>query len=155
MTRKYARTTVKLNEDSKEVVFTLLDGNRHSNFLIVFPEFANLLCRFSLSSNEVKVLFWILSNLDYENLFFRPQRLIAKSLGITCASVSLSFRRLVDLEIIMPVDKIGNTVKYMADPSLVCRAKPTVVRQLKERFEMLRKVAHSLEDSLDKSEDIG
>lgn len=76
-----------------------------------------LIATSNLRGDDLKVLFFLLARLDFENLIQLEQVSIAEKLGMQKQNVSRSIKRLVDLGCLLEGPKIGRSRTYRLNPN--------------------------------------
>jgi DNA-binding MarR family transcriptional regulator len=113
-------------EDGGQLVTVL----KHAKYLTKMPHYRifsgamnQLIQQGDLTGQDYKVLFYILNNMEYENLFQESQAAIAEYLGMRQQHVSKSINKLVKNDYIRIIGNIGRQNIYRVSPYLALKSK--------------------------------
>lgn len=76
-----------------------------------------------LTGQDFKVLFHVLNNMEYENLFQQSQGAIAEALGIRQPDVSRAMKKLIEKDFIRIIGSIGRQNIYRVSPYLALKSR--------------------------------
>jgi RIO-like serine/threonine protein kinase len=113
-------------EDGGQLVTVL----KHAKYLTKMPHyrvFSGMMNQViqdgNLTGQDFKVLFYILNNMEYENLFQESQAVIAEMLGMRQQHVSKSINKLIKLDLMRVVGNIGRQNIYQISPYLALKSR--------------------------------
>lgn len=81
------------------------------------------LAKLDLTGEQLKVLFYIMGKLDFENYILLQQKEVAEALNMRQPHVSRAFVRLVEAGVIHEGPKVGKVKTYRLDPSFGWKGK--------------------------------
>lgn len=113
-------------EDGGQLVTVL----KHSKYLTKMAHFrifneglAQVLSDGDLTQYDFKVLFYVLGNMEYENIFQQSQGRIAESLGMQQPNVSKAIKKLIAKDYIRIIGNIGKVNIYRVSPYLALKSR--------------------------------
>lgn len=71
-----------------------------------------------LRGQDYRIMFFLMSILDWNNMLIVSQRKVAKHLGISPVNVSQSIKKLVNLEILEKGKMVGRSYTYKLNPNI-------------------------------------
>jgi DNA-binding MarR family transcriptional regulator len=113
-------------EDGGQLVTVL----KHSKYLTKMPHYrifnegmAKVISDPDLTGQDFKVLFHVLNNMEYENLFQQSQGAIAEVLGMRQPHVAKSIKKLIEKNLIRIIGNIGRQNIYRVSPYLALKSR--------------------------------
>lgn len=123
----------EIKQDAKENVYDASTGEVYDKAVLAvfFPKRKNgfregwfamaqealmTLARSNLSGQTMRVLFAVLSKVDFENFILISQSEIAKDLSIDKGDVSKSITKLIDIKVLIKGPKVGRSATYRLNP---------------------------------------
>jgi predicted transcriptional regulator len=76
-----------------------------------------------LTGQDFRVLFFILANMEYENLFQMSQAYIGEKLGIQQPHIAKSIKKLIEKDLIRIIGNIGRQNVYRVSPYLALKSR--------------------------------
>ena len=92
------------------------NGFQETGWIAMNQQALSFIAQSDLTGNDLKVLFQLLTILDFENLIQVSQAEVALVLGMNKQHVSRSIKNLVELGVIHEGPKIGRSKSYRLDP---------------------------------------
>lgn len=76
-----------------------------------------------LTGQDFRVLFYILSTMEFENFYKQSQKAIADKLGMRQQHVSKSFSKLISKNLLRVIGQIGRQNVYLINPHLAFKSR--------------------------------
>jgi hypothetical protein len=76
-----------------------------------------------LTGQDFRVLFYILSTMEFENFYKQSQKAIADKLGMRQPHVSKSFSKLISKNLLRVIGQIGRQNVYLINPHLAFKSR--------------------------------
>jgi hypothetical protein len=76
-----------------------------------------------LTGQDFRVLFYILSTMEFENFYKQSQKAIADKLGMKQPHVSKSFSKLISKKLLRVIGQIGRQNVYLINPHLAFKSR--------------------------------
>jgi DNA-binding transcriptional ArsR family regulator len=138
------------NTDTGELVYALTPIKRKhikEAYIMAFQEgLANVAKMDTLGGQELRLLIYLMSVLDFENYLRVSQVEVAKTLDMKQQAISRALKRLVEADILIEGPKVGNAKTYRLDANLGYRGKASNLQKVRKDIQKAKDAGLSVID---------